>query len=63
MICKICLDKTSSGKKKYKSACLVWRVMAGSDPLSFEENEFERRFYLNVCDSHPGYGYTGSNME
>ena len=37
--------------------------MVGSDPLSFEENEFERRFYLNVCDSHPRYGYTGSNME
>ena len=34
-----------------------------SDPFSLAGNKFEHCFYSNVCDSYPGYGYTGSNLE
>ena len=66
MLCKISLDKISLGKKYFSS--LVFGVrwqdfLLSSDPFSFGGSESELHFYSNVCDSYPGYSYTGSNLK
>ena len=63
MICKICLDKTSSGKKKIQVRLFNLARNGRIWPPLFWGKRIWAPFYLNVCDSHLAYGYTGSNMD